>query len=97
MRRRMKAPHHAGTYHVQSRKVRAAANANPDTRCWRCRRTLTEHPWTKTGKLPKWTAGHVEDADGNLTGELAPEADVCNFTEGARKQQRRPRRFSERI
>ena len=88
-----KAPHHSGSYHRRAMALRAAANADPGTRCWRCGRTLAEHPPTKTGRAPRWTAGHVEDRNGNLTGELAPEPDVCNFTEGARKLQRRQGRL----
>lgn len=37
-----KAPHHKGTHHQRSAKIRAAAYANPDTRCWRCKKTLAE-------------------------------------------------------
>lgn len=76
-----KAPHHRGTYHVTAAKVRANANANPDTKCWRCGRTLAQHPPHKNGKPAKWTAGHR--VDGQVGGPLAPEASTCNYSAGA--------------
>ena len=83
-----KAAHHMGTYHVRARQIREQANASPVTICWRCGLRLDQHPPTKTGRPPRWTAGHVEDDNGNHTGHLAPEANTCNFTEGARKGNR---------
>lgn len=77
-----KAHHRSPAYARQSRLVRAAANADPATRCWRCGRTLPEHPSHKTGAPPRWTAGHVND--GQLDGPLAAEASTCNYTAGAR-------------
>lgn len=75
-----KAPHHKGTHHTQSARVRAAAYANPDTRCWRCKQTLEQihrnHP------RAKWTAGHL--IDGQINGTLAPECSPCNYAAGAR-------------
>lgn len=71
-------PHHSGSYHVQARKVRDWANANPDTaRCWRCNRLAHQHP------PGKWTAGHV--IDGQAGGPLAPEWSSCNYAAGARR------------
>ena len=58
-----KGAHHRGTYHVDSRRVRAAANANPGTTCWRCGRTLAEHPPHRNGAPAHWTAGHIIDGD----------------------------------
>lgn len=72
--------HHAGHYHRTAMRVRALAYANPQTRCWRCGRTLAEHPSHKTGKPVKWTAGHVRDGD--PTSPLMPEASTCNYTAG---------------
>lgn len=85
---KVKAPHHKGTYHTRSAKVRAAAYANPDTRCWRCRLTLQQvrriHP------RAKWTAGHL--VDGQEGGALAPECSWCNYSNGARlRHQAHPR------
>lgn len=85
----MKPAHYAGSYHVQARKVREAAKADPFTRCWRCGKTLAQHPRHKTGRLPHWTAGHV--ISGMPGGPLAPEASTCNYTAGARLGNRRQR------
>lgn len=76
-------PHHSGTYVRDSAILRAAAYADPTTRCARCGRTLAEHPPTRTGKPPRWQAGHVND--GQIGGPLRPEADVCNTAAGARR------------
>lgn len=81
MTRGGKAPHHRGGYHVNARRVRQMANANPDTRCWRCGLTLAQHPPHKNGTPAKWTAGHV--VDGQVGGPLAPEASTCNYSAGA--------------
>ena len=78
----MKPLHYQGSYHVRARAIRRAAQMNPEQKCWRCGRTLLEHPNTKTGKAPRWTAGHV--IDGDPTSPLLPEADVCNYSAGAR-------------
>ena len=75
-----KGAHHRGTYHVDSRRVRAAANANPGTTCWRCGRTLAEHPPHHTGKPATWHAGHVND--GEINGTLRAEASTCNIAAG---------------
>lgn len=75
------APHHATpTYRRTAAIVRRLAAANPGTRCWRCGRTLAEHPPHATGKPATWTAGHV--TDGQIDGELRPEASTCNFAAG---------------
>lgn len=64
-----------GDYHVRSRRITAAARANPDTPCWRCGRTLDQHPPHKSGANPRWHAGHVTP-DGR---DLRPEASTCNI------------------
>lgn len=73
--------HYSGPYQVRARAVRRAANANPHTRCWRCGRTLAEHPPHRNGQRPRWQAGHVIDSD--PTSPLAPEASTCNTSAGA--------------
>lgn len=77
-----KKPWHAGSYHVTSRRIREQAAADPLTQCWRCGRTLDQHPPHKTGKPARWTAGHVVDSD--PTSPLLPEASTCNKSAGAR-------------
>ena len=76
-----KAPHHRGRYHQQSRALVAAAYADPNTRCAKCGRTLAQHPPTKTGNPPRWSAGHV--IDGQINGPLQPEVLSCNSRAGA--------------
>lgn len=75
-----KAPHHSGSYQVRARAVRDAANANPNTRCWRCDRTKAEH-------RREWTAGHVTAGDPNSA--LLPECARCNYSHGAKLGNRR--------
>lgn len=82
-----KAAHHRGTYARQARLVRDAANRNPNTTCWRCGRTLDQHPPHKTGKPATWTAGHIND--GQAGGPLAPEASTCNYSAGTRLRNER--------
>jgi hypothetical protein len=80
-------PLYRGDYQRRARAVRAAAYLNPHTVCQSptCKgwgtRTLAEHPPTKTGKPPKWDAGHKRDSD--PTSPLQPEVDVCNRSAGA--------------
>lgn len=76
----MKRPQHRGTYHVRSRHLVKMAYADPDTKCWRCGKTLPEHEPHKTGAPPKWTAGHL--VDGQVGGPLLPEASTCNYSAG---------------
>ena len=76
-----KGPHHSGDYQVRAKAVRDRANADPTTTCWRCERTLAEHPPHKDGKPARWTAGHVIDSD--PTSPLLPEASTCNYAAGA--------------
>jgi len=92
----MSQPHHRDPRFIRwGRLVRDAANADPNTRCWRCGRRLTDHPPHKTGAAPTWHAGHT--IDGQLGRPwlkvtepppegpwLAAEASTCNVTAGAR-------------
>ena len=73
-----KPPHHSGTYHVQARRIREQANANPDTRCWRCGKTMAEIRATKP--QAKWTAGHL--IAGQANGPMLPECSPCNYGYG---------------
>jgi hypothetical protein len=73
--------HYKGNYQTEAARVRAAANANPLTRCARCNRTLAEHPPTRTGKPPRWDAGHKWD--GQPGSPLQPEVAGCNRSAGA--------------
>jgi hypothetical protein len=81
-----KPAHYSGSYHVRSRAVRQAANANPLTRCWRCGLTLAEHKPHKSGKPARWQAGHLVDSD--PTSPLLPEASTCNTRAGAKLRHR---------
>lgn len=83
-----KKPWHKGAYDTQSRKLVAAARANPETRCWRCGRTLAEHRPHRTGRPATWHAGHLIDS--MVGSPLLPEASTCNTK--ASVQARRPRR-----
>lgn len=87
-----KAPHHSGSYHRRAAKVRAAAWANPDTRCWRCHLTIAQihqdHP------RAKWTAGHL--VDGQIDGTLLPECSPCNYSHGARTGNAKRKHTSQR-
>ena len=73
--------HYTGSYKRHAKQVRDAAYADPTTRCARCGRTLHEHPPTRTGKPPRWDAGHV--IDGLPGGPLQPEVAGCNRSAGA--------------
>ncbi len=75
-----KAAHHRGTYHVDSRRVRDAANSDPLTKCWRCGLTIDEHQPHRNGKPARWQAGHL--IDGDPASPLAPEASTCNGSAG---------------
>ena len=76
-----KKPWHRGSYHVQSKRVRDAAYADPETRCWRCRLRLHECKPHHNGKPARWTAGHLIDSD--PTSPLLPECSPCNKSAGA--------------
>ena len=76
---KQKGPHHKGSYHRASAKIRAAGYANPDARCWRCGRTLDQIRASKP--RARWTAGHL--VDGQVDGPLALECSPCNYSNGA--------------
>jgi len=73
--------HYDARYRSDAAKVRASANRDPLTRCWRCGLTLAEHAAHKTGRPPTWDAGHIHD--GVPGSPLMPEASTCNRTAGA--------------
>jgi hypothetical protein len=75
-----KAPHHRGSHQRRAKKITAAADADPTTRCWRCGRTKAEH-----GR--RWHAGHL--VDGQVNGPLAAECEPCNTSAGARRGNQR--------
>jgi hypothetical protein len=77
-----KPAHYRGRYHVAARRVRQLANADPRTLCWRCGRTLAQHPPHKGGRPAYWQAGHV--VDGQANGALRPEASTCNLSAGGK-------------
>lgn len=90
--------HYRGSYPRDAAVVRAAAYANPKTRCQSptCKHgngTLADH---KPGA--RWTAGHVTDSQ--VGGRLQPEVDECNYAAGGRlahqRQRYRTTRFSRR-
>lgn len=77
-----KPAHYKNGYDTRARQVREAAAANPGTLCWRCGKTLAQHPPHKNGKPARWQAGHVNQ--GEIGGLLLPEASTCNTGHGAR-------------
>lgn len=87
-------PWHTGTHPKVSAAIRAAAWANPDTRCWRCNRTLAEMPLHRTGRRPWWTGGHIND--GQVDGAELPECSHCATSTGARRGNRMRERRSRR-
>jgi hypothetical protein len=68
--------HYRGDYARRAAATRAAAYANPDTRCARCGLTLAAVPGST------WDAGHLHD--GVPESPLRPEHSTCNRTAGAR-------------
>lgn len=82
-----KGEHHRGSFDRRAKRVRDAANADADTRCWRDGLTLAEHEPHRDGTPARWTAGHVIDSD--PTSPLMPEASTCNFAAGGVSGQRR--------
>lgn len=74
-------PWHRGSYQARAKRIVAAANADPSTRCWRCTRTLAEVRQVKPRAT--WTAGHL--VDGQVDGALAAECSSCNYSHGARR------------
>ncbi len=97
----MAGAHHRGPYKLRAKALRAAANSQDAlaamglaawVRCWRCDRTLAEHPPHKTGQHPRWTAGHQRDGDPRSP--LLPEASTCNYAAGGARQHQLARRVS---
>jgi hypothetical protein len=73
----MAGPHHRGAdYERRAADVRARANANPATTCWRCGKTKAQHG-------QPWEAGHI--TDGKIGGELRAECRRCNRKAGGRR------------
>jgi len=72
---------HYGThsYVKRSAAVRAHANADPSTTCWRCGLTLEQVRRTKPHA--KWDAGHLVDGDSSQP--LRAECSSCNRSAGA--------------
>jgi len=94
-----RAAHHAGTYHVNARRVRDAANADPHAICWHCGQTLAQHPLGSNGQPQKWTAAHTHQGALNPPAWLdvrhrpplgqswlAPGASGCNYADGRASQ-----------
>lgn len=69
-------------YRRRGDAIIAAANRNPNAKCWRCGRTLAQHPPHRDGAPAKWTRGHV--IDGDPRSPLAAEASTCNYSAGGR-------------
>lgn len=64
--------HRSRSYRVRAARLRAAANADPSTTCWRCGGgAVVGDPWT---------AGHVRDSD--PWSPLRPEHASCNYRAG---------------
>lgn len=81
----MKPSHRRGAHGQKAAKrVVDAAKADPRTLCWRCGRTLEQHPPHKSGRAAYWTAGHTVDRSPHCP--LLPEASVCNYSAGARSR-----------
>jgi len=90
---RVKPAHYRGRYHVDARRVRRDAYADPATRCRRCGLTLAEFRARHPGRNWRWAAGHV--VDGQPGGRLVAEHGYCNSSAGAamgnRRRARTPR------
>lgn len=79
---------YAGNYQRRAKAVTRTAYLNPDTQCARCGKTLAEHPPTKSGRQPKWHAGHAWPNDPNAP--LRPEVESCNVAEGNDRRRGNP-------
>ena len=73
-------PRYTGSYAARAKRVRAAAYADPLTRCWRCGKTLAEVQAVEPKVV--WHAGHT--VDGNSSHPLAPEHSTCNLSAGGK-------------
>jgi len=78
--------HYRGSFGARSRAVRAAANADPSTRCRRCGLTMAEFVARFPDRKAAWQAGHT--VDGHQLSALSPEHAWCNASDGARKRNR---------
>ena len=74
--------HHADAdFRRHARLVTTAADANPRTRCWRCRRTLNHcgpngNGHNANGTPCTWDAGHV--IAGDTSSPIRAECSHCN-------------------
>lgn len=91
---RAKPAHHQGRYRTEAPRIVAAANADPETRCWRCGLRIHECRPHRNGKPAHWTAGHLND--GEVDGDLAPECSSCNASAGAQLAARRSHEARQR-
>ena len=74
-------PHHADpTFRRASAAIRARANRDPGTTCWRCGLTLAQRRATHPRAV--WHCGHL--VTGDIRGGLAAECSVCNCRDGQR-------------
>lgn len=80
---------HDNDYPRRAKAITDAAKRNPLAVCWRCQRTLAQHPPHKTGRPPTWHAGHIHDGDPRSP--LAAEASTCNQQQGGRTTGHRTR------
>lgn len=88
------APHHnTPRYRTTARAIRTHATNTPTTTCWRCGKTLDQHPPHADGTPATWHAGHT--IDGNPHSPLAPEASVCNLTAAAHQTNQRHDQHTE--
>ena len=78
-------PYHKGAYPGRAAKVRAAANEDPYTRCWRCGEFARAND--------PWQAGHL--VDGAMDSPLAAEHRSCNIRAGNRLKASRYLRTSK--
>src|SRR5262245_19553682 len=93
--------HRDRRYVKASTLIRSLANGTPTAVCWRCGRTLAEHPPHKNGRAASWHTGHTVDGSTSwqvwahvsrvpTPGDwLAPEASTCNTSDGAAYGNRR--------
>lgn len=79
----MKPAHHRGRYHVGSRQVRRAAEANPLTLCWFCRQPLHAHKPHASGEPARWNAGHTIDGSESYQLWLTPLITVADCERAA--------------
>ena len=82
-----KDPKYQGDYHVRSRKITAAAHADPTARCWRCGLTLEQVRRRLARPYATWHAGHIETNGRRLAAECSP----CNIAERNARMRGKPR------